>query len=641
MSGCKSPSRSGQASITYKSGRIESATIDLNNLVNKKKSRGILVGHGHKSSESEARCPEILTTRELISTFGEIWDLVGPALSKSKEKLNGNSYVCQEGVILGYRQDAKVGEAPSLDNCHNPCGNVRNIGHSMLLMQPKLEFTNITQKMALYELCSENYLHPLFLQFSNGGINLPDESSEGKGLLGLFFKYELEKIQNRTKKAVPTESKFLVNEIDKAVMTKSCSLEINSSKKDCISGDTACQADFEGCFPEPVDGSLRRANKIESASGMTNSLHTNHFLQDIRDGNVSGTVSKALCSNLMDHQINVSALDKSTNENFQQDINDNEVLENGRKQPQKTWMNEKCKAEINSSPRERPHLAFTKQEHAFAGALAGVFVSFCLHPVDTVKTVIQSCPVDKKSLPHVAKSIVSERGIVGLYRGIASNIASSAPISAIYTFTYETIKGSLLPFFPKEYHSFAHCIAGGGASIATSFVFTPSERIKQQVQVGSHYTNCWNALFGIIRKGGLPSLYAGWGAVLCRNIPHSIIKFYTYESFKQLMLSLHSSHGSPSTLQMLACGGLAGSTAALFSTPFDVVKTRLQTQIPGSISKYDNVFHALKEIGRNEGLKGLYRGLLPRFLMYMSQGALFFASYESFKRLFCLEASSG
>lgn len=31
-------------------------------------------------------------------------------------------------------------------------------------------------------------------------------------------------------------------------------------------------------------------------------------------------------------------------------------------------------------------------------------------------------------------------------------------------------------------------------------------------------------MVGIIRKGGLSSLYAGWGAVLCRNVPHSIIK---------------------------------------------------------------------------------------------------------------------
>nr|XP_016441606.1 PREDICTED: mitoferrin-like [Nicotiana tabacum] len=86
----------------------------------------------------------------------------------------------------------------------------------------------------------------------------------------------------------------------------------------------------------------------------------------------------------------------------------------------------------------------------------------------------------------------------------------------------------------------------------------------------------------------------------------------------------------------LVCGGLAGSTAALFTTPFDVVKTRLQTQIPGSRIQL-GVLDTLKEIGKREGLKGLYRGLSPRLVMYMTQGALFFASYESFKRLFALE----
>lgn len=86
----------------------------------------------------------------------------------------------------------------------------------------------------------------------------------------------------------------------------------------------------------------------------------------------------------------------------------------------------------------------------------------------------------------------------------------------------------------------------------------------------------------------------------------------------------------------LVFGGLAGSTAALFTTPFDVVKTRLQTQIPGSVNRYGGVFQTLQHVGMHEGLKGLYRGLTPRLVMYMSQGALFFVSYESFKRLFSL-----
>lgn len=68
-----------------------------------------------------------------------------------------------------------------------------------------------------------------------------------------------------------------------------------------------------------------------------------------------------------------------------------------------------------------------------------------------------------------------------------------------------------------------------------------------------------------------------------------------------------------------------------------MVKTRLQIQIPGSKSPYVGVFHALQEIGKHEGLSGLYRGLTPRLVMYMSQGALFFTSYEFLKSSFSLE----
>lgn len=41
------------------------------------------------------------------------------------------------------------------------------------------------------------------------------------------------------------------------------------------------------------------------------------------------------------------------------------------------------------------------------------------------------------------------------------------------------------------------------------------------------------------------------------------------------------------------------------SHPVDVM------QIPGSMSQYDSVFHALREIGKNEGLQGLYRYGFP------------------------------
>ncbi|KAF6169585.1 hypothetical protein GIB67_003953 [Kingdonia uniflora] len=56
------------------------------------------------------------------------------------------------------------------------------------------------------------------------------------------------------------------------------------------------------------------------------------------------------------------------------------------------------------------------------------------------------------------------------------------------------------------------------------------------------------------------------------------LQFYIYERLKQLLSSSAQSNAHPSTIQTLLCGGLVGSTAALFTTPFDVVKTRLQTE---------------------------------------------------------------
>lgn len=294
---------------------------------------------------------------------------------------------------------------------------------------------------------------------------------------------------------------------------------------------------------------------------------------------------------------------------------------------------DKRSSEFESSLGHRFHGAVAANKHAAAGAIAGTVVSISLHPVDTVKTIIQANSYGQSSFYHILRRTLVERGVLGLYGGLASKIVSSAPISAIYTLTYEIVKGALLPTVPKDCHSIAHCAAGGCSSIATSFIFTPSECIKQQMQVGSQYQNCWKALVGCLQRGGIASLYAGWGAVLCRNIPHSIVKFYAYESLKQFLLNASPAKTKLSSGQTLFCGGFAGSTAALFTTPFDVVKTRVQLQALSPVRKYEGVLHALTHIFEQEGLRGLYRGLSPRLLMYVSQGALFFTSYEFLKTI--------
>lgn len=79
------------------------------------------------------------------------------------------------------------------------------------------------------------------------------------------------------------------------------------------------------------------------------------------------------------------------------------------------------------------------QTNALSGATAGVIVSMCLHPIDTIKTVIQRSSGSWNIITAIGH-IFEKRGLSGFYRGISSNLSSSAPISAIYTATYEAVK---------------------------------------------------------------------------------------------------------------------------------------------------------------------------------------------------------
>ncbi|XVE64838.1 hypothetical protein DITRI_Ditri07aG0134100 [Diplodiscus trichospermus] len=648
MSASKRPRRSDQPSIKYRWSPAEGAFFEVGEVVPEEYAPSLRVKNGKSRIKSEAKQPEIMSTAELISSLNQIWNCANRlAIFQQQENLERNRRISQkEHILFNLGMEENGMGSISADGIYSGI-DLRTASQLSPLVKPSFDFLKITKKTAMFDSSNRNLNHSFQQGLLCCGTDLSNETWKGKGLAAVEFSYEFGNIYKWMREMIPAGLQYLVSvpETQNKKIGKYC-IAASSDAGNCISADRTSFTDnlpIENAEPcshriKSKDSSISHDEKLISNTRGTTSLCSDYFLTTVEETKADCSVSRIPDSNLCaDYHINVLASCNSTFKEWQHLSYGSEYLENERKQPELFPTEVDGRMESHSIANEKPKYALAKQEHAFAGAFAGIFVSLCLHPVDTVKTVIQCCHAEQKSIFYIGRSIISERGLTGLYRGIASNIASSAPISALYTFSYESVKGTLLPLFPKEYHSLAHCMAGGCASIATSFIFTPSERIKQQMQVGVRYQNCWNALVGIIKKGGLPSLYTGWGAVVCRNVPHSIIKFYTYESLKQVMLTSLQSSAQPNTLQTLVCGALAGSTAALFTTPFDVVKTRLQTQIPGSLSQYSSVYHALQDIRTHEGLKGLYRGLIPRLVMYMSQGALFFASYEFLKQLFSLE----
>ncbi|KAF8040276.1 hypothetical protein BT93_B2496 [Corymbia citriodora subsp. variegata] len=80
-------------------------------------------------------------------------------------------------------------------------------------------------------------------------------------------------------------------------------------------------------------------------------------------------------------------------------------------------------------------------------------------------------------------------------------------------------------------------------------------------------------------------------------------------------------------------GAAAGTIAATLVCPLDVIKTRLQVHGVPSGHKGSIIITSLQNIMKQEGVKGLYRGLSPTILAHLPNWAVYFTVYDRLKGL--------
>eukprot|EP00798_Chlamydomonas_sp_ICE-L_P031051 gene31051-7144_t len=90
----------------------------------------------------------------------------------------------------------------------------------------------------------------------------------------------------------------------------------------------------------------------------------------------------------------------------------------------------------------------------------------------------------------------------------------------------------------------------------------------------------------------------------------------------------------------LSLGVLVGMGATVFNAPFDVVKSRVQAQLPGKV-KYGATWPSLATIVREEGFMALYRGFLPKAMrLGLGQTIGYMVFSETLKHLEATEAQA-
>ncbi|KAM1105543.1 hypothetical protein ACFX2I_002516 [Malus domestica] len=260
---------------------------------------------------------------------------------------------------------------------------------------------------------------------------------------------------------------------------------------------------------------------------------------------------------------------------------------------------------------------------AGGGGIAGAFTYFCLHPLDTIKTKLQTkgaSDIYANTFDAVLKTFQT-KGISGFYSGISAVIVGSTASSAVYFGTCELGKSVLskLPNYPPV---LIPPTAGAMGNIVSSAIMVPKELITQRMQAGAKGRS-WQVLLKILENDGFLGLYAGYSATLLRNLPAGVLSYSSFEYLKSAVLS-KTKQTNLEPIQSVVCGALAGAISASITTPLDVVKTRLMTG-----AAQGGVSGTVKQILMEEGWVGFTRGVGPRVLHSACFSALGYFAFET------------
>jgi len=262
-----------------------------------------------------------------------------------------------------------------------------------------------------------------------------------------------------------------------------------------------------------------------------------------------------------------------------------------------------------------------------AGSLAGVAEHWAMYPIDLIKTRMQAI-----NQPHGARYQTFFRAVTqtgktdgfrSLYRGGSVVVCGAIPAHAAYFGVYEKGKEIL-----GQDSAWSHLASGGCAAIVHDAVMTPTDAIKQRMQVHQSVHKSARACIGSMYKEGVGSFYRSFSTQICMNIPQQCLHFALYEQFKRKM----NPTGEYNVLAHLVCGGLAGGAAAFITTPLDVTKTFLNTQNTQGKPVIRGVWNGFKTVRSAVGVSGLYKGCTPRTIQAATGTAIIWAVYEGFKK---------
>jgi len=188
-----------------------------------------------------------------------------------------------------------------------------------------------------------------------------------------------------------------------------------------------------------------------------------------------------------------------------------------------------------------------------------------------------------------------------------------------FNFVFETFEESVTsidsaeptPDIADVKYRFVVFGAGAISGTVSRTLTAPADRLKVMYQAGGTFGDA-GGVHGksipqltkeLYREGGWRAFWRGNGANVVKIAPENATKFFMYEYAKTIICE---NPRSPTSAERFWSGACAGATAQASIYPLEICKTRLAL---GTTGELNGIVGTTASIMRNEGIRGLYRGL--------------------------------
>ncbi|OWF49792.1 mitochondrial thiamine pyrophosphate carrier-like [Mizuhopecten yessoensis] len=302
--------------------------------------------------------------------------------------------------------------------------------------------------------------------------------------------------------------------------------------------------------------------------------------------------------------------------------------------------------------RAQEDVHLTGKEHALAGAVSGVVSRVMFQPLDVLKVrfQLQIEPIQQQNsskywgIYQATRTIIKEEGTRALWKGHVPAQLLSVVYGVGQFVTFEFLTKLVWKHLPEEcstkYRPLTHTVCGSLAACSATVLAHPADVLRTRfIAQGSikTYSSLLSGIKKIKQTEGILGFYKGLGPALIQTGFQMGLQFGLYSGLTSIWqwMEHRPLGGKLGITESLVCGAGSGIISKLIAYPLDMTKKRLELQGVeqirkefGAIRVYRGFINCLVCVLREEGVRGMYKGLSPSLIKAGFMSASNFFLYD-------------